>query len=94
MQKVSPQPLSVKVFLFMLTYEFSLSKILIENGGFFGEGLMKQSTQVRIFAILILVVLAAIDAFSMFVPVVAFIGIVLILWRPKWLRTFIEKAYE
>lgn len=55
---------------------------------------MKQSTQVRIFAILILVVLAAIDAVSMFVPVVAFIGIVLILWRPKWLRNFIEKAYE
>jgi hypothetical protein len=57
-------------------------------------GLMKQSTQVRIFAILILVVLAAIDAFLFFVPVVAFIGIVLVLWRPKWLRNFVEKAYE
>ena len=55
---------------------------------------MKQSTQVRIFAILILVVLAVIDAFSFFVPVVAFLGIILILWRPKWLRSFIEKAYE
>ena len=55
---------------------------------------MKQSTQIRIFAILILIVLAAIDAFSMFVPVVAFLGIVLILWRPKWLRNFIEKVYE
>jgi hypothetical protein len=55
---------------------------------------MKQSTQVRIFAILILAVLAVIDAFSMFVPIVAFLGIVLVLWRPKWLRNFIEKVYE
>jgi uncharacterized membrane protein len=58
------------------------------------EGLMKQSIQIRIFAILILAILAVIDAFSIFVPVVAFIGIILILWRPKWLRTFIDKLYE
>lgn len=55
---------------------------------------MKQSTQLRIFAILILIVLAIVDAFSFFVPVVAILGLILILWKPKWLRNFIYKVYE
>lgn len=55
---------------------------------------MKQSTQLRIFAILILIALAIIDAFSFFVPVVAILGLILILWKPKWLRNFIHKVYE
>ncbi len=55
---------------------------------------MKQSTQLRIFAILILIVLAIVDAFSFFVPIVAILGLVVILWKPKWLRNFINKIYE
>ena len=55
---------------------------------------MKQSTQLRIFAVLILIALAIVDAFSFFVPIVALLGLVVILWKPKWLRNFIDKIYE
>jgi len=52
---------------------------------------MKKSLQLRIMAILILIAIAIVDAFSIFVPITAVIGIALILFRPKWLFTFFEK---
>jgi len=50
---------------------------------------MKKSLQLRIMAILILIAIAIVDAFSIFVPITAVIGIALILFRPKWLFTII-----
>ncbi len=55
---------------------------------------MKKSLQLRIMAILILIAVAIVDAFSIFVPIAAVIGIALILFRPKWLFTFFEKVYD
>jgi len=55
---------------------------------------MKKSLQLRIMAILILIAIAIVDAFSIFTPIAAVIGIALILFRPKWLFTFFEKIYD
>ena len=54
---------------------------------------MKESTQFRILAIVVLVVFAFIDALP-FTAVTAFALIVLILFRPKWFRKIIDKLYE
>ena len=54
---------------------------------------MKESTQFRILAIVVLVVFAFIDALP-FTALTAFALIVLILFRPKWFRNFINKMYD
>ncbi len=55
---------------------------------------MKRSIWLQILAILVFIVLAIIDAFSLYIPIVAIAGIILLLFKPKWLRTFINKIYE
>ncbi len=55
---------------------------------------MKKSTQLRIITIVLLVGLAVVDAIAFVVPIAAIIGIILFLFRPKWLLTFIEKIYD
>lgn len=54
---------------------------------------MSTSLQLRIIAIVVLMVLAVIDAIAMFVPIVALGGIALLLFRPKWLFNFFAKVY-
>jgi hypothetical protein len=54
---------------------------------------MKKSTQLQIIAILILIVIAIVDAFP-FTPVAAISAIALLLFRPKWLFRFFEKLYD
>jgi len=58
------------------------------------EGKMKRSTWMRIIAIVVLAVLAAVDAIVVFVPLVALAGIVILLFKPKWFRTFINDLYD
>lgn len=55
---------------------------------------MKQSTRLQTLAIIILIVLAVIDAIAYFVPIAAIAGIVILLFKPKWFLNFINKIYE
>jgi len=55
---------------------------------------MKKSVQLRILVIIILIAIAVVDAFSLFVPIAAIICIALLLFRPKWLFTFFKKIYD
>jgi len=55
---------------------------------------MRKSTQLQIMAVLIFVVLAVVDALSVFVPIVAIAVIALMLFRPKWLFRFFQKLYD
>ena len=57
-------------------------------------GKMKRSTSMRILGITVLAVLAAVDAITVFVPIVALAGIVILLFKPKWFRTFINDLYD
>ena len=52
---------------------------------------MRKSTQLQIMAVLIFVVLAVVDALSVFVPIVAIAVIALMLFRPTWLVRFFQK---
>ncbi|MBN2323862.1 MAG: hypothetical protein JXQ30_09010 [Spirochaetes bacterium] len=54
---------------------------------------MKQSTQLRILSVIVLVVLAFVDAIP-YTSIAALGGIVIILFRPKGFLTFIERIYE
>jgi hypothetical protein len=55
---------------------------------------MKKSTQWQIIAIAILIVIAVVDALSVFIPIAAVVGIALILFRPKWLFNFFQTLYD
>ena len=55
---------------------------------------MKKSTQWQIIAIAVLIVIAVVDALSVFVPIAAVGGIALLLFRPKWLYNFFQTLYE
>jgi hypothetical protein len=55
---------------------------------------MKKSTQWQIIAIAVLIVIAVVDALSVFVPIAAVGGIALLLFRPKWLYKFFQILYE
>jgi len=55
---------------------------------------MKKSTQWQVFAICILIVIAVVDALSMFVPIAAIGGIALLLFKPKWLFRFFQTLYD
>jgi len=55
---------------------------------------MKRSTKYQIIAILILVVLSVVDAFSVFIPIVAIILIGIFLFKPKWFANFVKYLYE
>jgi hypothetical protein len=54
---------------------------------------MKRSTQLRILGIVVLIVLAFVDAIP-YTSIAALGGIVILLFRPKGFRSFIEKIYE
>ena len=54
---------------------------------------MKESTQYRILAIVVLIVFAFIDALP-FTALTAFVLIIMILFRPKWFRKIIDKLYD
>ena len=54
---------------------------------------MKESTRLRIYAIVILVVFAFIDAIP-YTAVTAFIGIVILLFRPKWFQRIVNRMYD
>lgn len=55
---------------------------------------MRKSTLLQIVAVLILVAIAIVDAFSLFVPIAAIAAIGLLLFRPKWLFRFFQKLYD
>ncbi len=55
---------------------------------------MKRSIKYQIIAILILITLAVLDAFSVFVPIVAIIAIAILLFKPKWFANFVKYLYE
>jgi hypothetical protein len=48
----------------------------------------------RTLGIVVLAVLAVIDAIVVFVPLVALGGIIILLFKPKWFRTFIDSIYD
>jgi hypothetical protein len=54
---------------------------------------MKESTRLRIYAIAILIVFAFIDAIP-FTAVTALIGIVILLFRPKWFQRIVNRMYD
>jgi len=54
---------------------------------------MKKSTQLRILGVLVLIVLAVVDAIP-YTSIAALGGIVILLFRPKGFLTFIKKIYE
>ncbi len=54
---------------------------------------MKESTQLRILTIVVLVVFAFIDVLP-FTALTAFALIVIVLFRPKWFRKIINKFYD
>ena len=54
---------------------------------------MKKSTQLRILGIIVLIVLAFVDAIP-YTSIAALGGIVILLFRPKGFLNFIEKMYE
>jgi hypothetical protein len=54
---------------------------------------MQKSTQLRILGIIILIVIAFLDALP-FTPVAALGGIVILLFRPKGFLNYIERLYE
>jgi hypothetical protein len=55
---------------------------------------MKKSSQWQIIAIAVLIVIAVVDALSLFVPIAAVGGIALLLFRPKWLYNFFQTLYD
>jgi len=55
---------------------------------------MNRSTKYQIIAILVLTILAIVDAFSVFIPIVAIIGIAIFLFKPKWFANFVKNIYE
>ena len=55
---------------------------------------MKKSTQWQFIAIAILIVIAVVDALSVFIPIAAVVCIALILFRPKWLFNFFQTLYD
>ena len=57
------------------------------------EEQMKESTQLRVLAIVILIALAFVDAIP-FTAITALAGIVLVLFRPKWFRNFVDRIYD
>ena len=57
------------------------------------EVMMKKSTQLRILGVLVLIVLAVVDAIP-YTSIAALGGIVILLFRPKGFLTFIKKIYE
>ncbi|HUT66633.1 MAG TPA: hypothetical protein VMZ05_10880 [Spirochaetota bacterium] len=54
---------------------------------------MKKSTQLRILGIIVLIVLAFVDAIP-YTSIAALGGIVILLFRPKGFLNLIEKMYE
>ena len=54
---------------------------------------MKKSTQLRILGIIVLIVLAFVDAIP-YTSIVALGGIVILLFRPKGFLALIKKMYE
>ena len=77
--------------MFVLTYRSPFSNVNTGKG--VKEG-MKQSVRLRIIAIIVLIILSVIDAVSIFVPIVAIVGIIIFLFKPKWFLNFVEKIYE
>ncbi|MGQ9615353.1 MAG: hypothetical protein ACUVWJ_03020 [Spirochaetota bacterium] len=54
---------------------------------------MKESTNLRIIGIVILIICAAIDMIP-FTFITAIGGIYILLFRPKWLLNFFDRIYE
>jgi len=55
---------------------------------------MKKSTQLQLYGVVIMVILAIIDAFIIFVPIVAILMIILLLFKPHWFCNYINNLYE
>jgi hypothetical protein len=54
---------------------------------------MQKSTQFRLIGIIVLIIIAFVDAIP-FTPVAALGGIIILLFRPKGFLNYIEKIYE
>ena len=54
---------------------------------------MKESTQLRILAIVVLAVFAFIDTLP-FTALTAFMLIIMVLFRPKWFKNIVNKFYD
>ncbi len=55
---------------------------------------MEDGMRYRIMGIILLIVLAVVDAFLVFVPIVAILGLIILLFKPKWFYNIIVKMYE
>ncbi len=55
---------------------------------------MKKSVQLQIITIVLLVVVAVVDAIAVFVPITAVVWIFLILFKPKWFQRFVNNLYS
>jgi phosphoserine aminotransferase len=55
---------------------------------------MSTSAKLRIFAVVVLIVLAVFDGIAFYIPIVAIVGIALLLFRPAWLFKFIAKVFD
>ena len=54
---------------------------------------MKKGVQLRMLGIIVLIVLAIVDAIAYFVPIVAIAAIIILLFKPKWFHKFINNIY-
>ena len=55
---------------------------------------MKKGVLLQVIAVVILAILAVVDIFAFYFPIVAIVMIALILFKPKWLLHFFQKIYE
>ena len=55
---------------------------------------MKKSVKFQIIGTIILIILAVVDAFSVFVPIVAIAFLAIILFKPMWFFNFIKNIYS
>lgn len=58
------------------------------------EGEMKQSTQLQIMAIIVIILFGILDVIAMYVPLVAIGALVILLFKPKWFFNLVRKLYE
>ena len=54
---------------------------------------MRKSMKLQILTAVVLIVVAVIDAVSIFVPLVALGALALVLFKPRWLLIYIQNLY-
>jgi hypothetical protein len=54
---------------------------------------MKKSMQLQVTTVAVLVIIAVLDAFSLFIPLAALGALALVLFKPRWLLTYMQNLY-